>query len=177
MLFWMSRRKPRMKANRRKFTVLLIGIVGSSAYAQWVNYPAPGTPRTPDGKPNLTAPAPRASNGKPDLSGLWHVQPTPRDEMVRLLGADLIKAADATSVPGMELDTISKYAINILLDFKPEEAPMRPEAAALFAKRARRRERSRSRLPAARHSDFLTGFRGAQDRSDSGPDRDPARSG
>jgi hypothetical protein len=51
-------------------------------------------------------------------------------------GADLIKAADATSVPGMELDTISKYAINILLDFKPEEAPMRPEAAALFAKRA-----------------------------------------
>lgn len=40
--------------------------------AQWVNYPTPGTPRTPDGKPNLAAPAPRTSGGQPDLSGLWH---------------------------------------------------------------------------------------------------------
>ncbi len=41
------------------------------APAQWLNYPAPGIPRTPDGKPNLTAPAPRAADGKPDLSGVW----------------------------------------------------------------------------------------------------------
>ena len=27
--------------------------------AQWLNYPTPGIPRTPDGKPNLAAPAPR----------------------------------------------------------------------------------------------------------------------
>jgi len=104
--------------------------------AQWVNYPAPGTPRTRDGKPNLTAPAPRASNGKPDLSGLWHVQPTGVEEMKRLFGADLIRAADQTSVPGMELDTISKYALNIFADFKPEDTPMRPEAAKLFGQRA-----------------------------------------
>jgi hypothetical protein len=39
--------------------------------AQWVSYPTPGTPRTKDGKPNLSAPAPRL-HGKPDLSGLWH---------------------------------------------------------------------------------------------------------
>jgi hypothetical protein len=123
----------RMNANK---ILVLIAFLTSSTYAQWINYPAPGTPRTRDGKPNLSAPAPRASNGKPDLSGLWRVQPTPREEMERLLGADLIKAADATSVPGMELDTISKYAINILLDFKPEDAPMRPEAAAIFGKRA-----------------------------------------
>src|SRR5579862_5211284 len=111
--------------NAHKLSLLIV-LFASGLCAQWVNYPAPGTPRTRDGKPNLNAPAPRASNGKPDLSGLWHVQPTPRDEMERLLGADLIKAADATSVPGMELDTISKYAINIFLDFKPEEVPMRP---------------------------------------------------
>src|SRR6266849_6397563 len=36
--------------------------------AQWLNYPDPRTPRSKDGKPNLTAPAPRL-NGKPDLSG------------------------------------------------------------------------------------------------------------
>ena len=38
-----------------------------------------------------------------------------------------------SSVPGMEPDTISKYALNILLDFKPEEAPMRPEGWQFFA--------------------------------------------
>lgn len=42
-----------------------------SASAQWLDYPAPGIPRTPDGKPNLFAPAPRAADGKPDLSGVW----------------------------------------------------------------------------------------------------------
>ncbi len=124
-----------MNTYKHNFIAVLIGLMGSSAYAQWVNYPSPGTPRTRDGKPNLTAPAPRAANGKPDLSGLWHVQPTGVEEMKRLFGADLIAAADATSVPGMELDTISKYAINIFADFKPEETPMRPEAAALFGKR------------------------------------------
>jgi hypothetical protein len=39
--------------------------------AQWLNYPTPGIPRTPDGRPNLVAPTPRASDGKPDLSGIW----------------------------------------------------------------------------------------------------------
>jgi hypothetical protein len=51
--------------------------------------------------------------------------------MKRLFGADV----DAVTVPGMEPDTISKYAINILLDFKPEDAPMRPEAAAVLRRR------------------------------------------
>jgi hypothetical protein len=39
--------------------------------AQWLDYKAPGIPRTPDGKPNLSAPAPRTADGKPDLSGIW----------------------------------------------------------------------------------------------------------
>ena len=37
-----------------------------------MNQPTPGIPRTPDGKPNLAAPAPRTPDGKPDLSGLWN---------------------------------------------------------------------------------------------------------
>jgi hypothetical protein len=98
------------------------------AAAQWLNYPAPGTPRTSDGKPNLSAKAPRAANGKPDLSGVWHVEPTSKAEMKRLFGDDV----DKLDIPGMEIDTISKYAVNILLDFKPEEAPLRPETAAML---------------------------------------------
>src|SRR5206468_10445630 len=39
--------------------------------AQWLKHPTPGIPRTPDVKPNLTAPAPRTPDGKPDISGLW----------------------------------------------------------------------------------------------------------
>jgi len=44
--------------------------------AQWLHYPTPGIPRTKDGKPNLSAPAPR-TNGTPDLSGVWSLEAPP----------------------------------------------------------------------------------------------------
>jgi hypothetical protein len=39
--------------------------------AQWLDLPVPGVPKNADGSPNLTAPAPRAPDGKPDLGGIW----------------------------------------------------------------------------------------------------------
>jgi len=42
-----------------------------AAPAQWLDYPTPGIPRTPDGKPNLSAPAPKTADGRPILTGLW----------------------------------------------------------------------------------------------------------
>ena len=39
--------------------------------AQWFKYPTAGVPRKPDGKVDMSAPAPRMADGKPDFSGVW----------------------------------------------------------------------------------------------------------
>jgi hypothetical protein len=49
---------------------ILLGTVAVT-HAQWANVAPSGIPRTPDGKPNLSAVAPRLQNGVPDLSGIW----------------------------------------------------------------------------------------------------------
>jgi hypothetical protein len=41
------------------------------APAQWLDRKTDGLPRLPDGKPDLEAPAPKAADGHPDLSGIW----------------------------------------------------------------------------------------------------------
>src|SRR3984885_2990642 len=114
---------------RRLF--VLSALLAPGAPAQWMHYPTPGIPRPRDGKPNLAAPSPRAPNGKPDLSGLWQVEPTPFEEMTRLFGPGL----DSLSVPGDDPRTFSKYAFSVLADFKPGDAPIRPEAAQIVQRR------------------------------------------
>lgn len=106
----------------------LCTLLAVAANAQWLNYPDSGVPRTRDGKVNLNAPAPRL-NGKPDLSGVWHVAPTPHAELERIFGGGFVGVADRLSVPGMESGNINKYFINVLADFKPADAPMKPETA------------------------------------------------
>jgi hypothetical protein len=62
-----------MAGTTRAVAALLVSLAATPAAAQWLNYPTPGIPRTKDGKPNLTASAPKAGNGKPDLSGMWSI--------------------------------------------------------------------------------------------------------
>src|SRR5690242_4236327 len=103
--------------HRRLF--VLLALLATNMQGQWLNYRTPGTPRTPDGAPNLGAPAPRGLDGKPDLSGTWMHEISSVAEMKRIFGnrfEDTVKV----DVPGMELGTQHKYAFNILLDFKPE---------------------------------------------------------
>ena len=122
---------------RRAFVAACLSLVFASggAAAQWLNYKTPGVPRTPDGKPRLDAPAPRAADGHPDLTGVWMHEKTTVDEVRRLFGAVLTDEALKTNAPGMELGTQHKYGFNILIDFKPEDSPMRPETAKAFEQR------------------------------------------
>ena len=88
---------------------------------------------SPNGKVNLAAKAPRTAEGRPGLSGVWHVQAESLEEKRRLFGPGY----GVNFVPGMEPTTTSKYAGNILLDFKPGEIVLTPAAEEIFRRRQR----------------------------------------
>jgi hypothetical protein len=121
----------RLQAMRTHTVITFVGVmlVGTltCAHAQWVNYPDARTPRTKDGKPNLTAPA-RRLNGKPDVSGLWQAERTPEREYDAVLGKGFT---------ALQVDTynITKNVLNVFWGMKPEDQPIRPEAAAIVKQR------------------------------------------
>src|SRR5262249_38047127 len=104
------------KASLITLSVALGLVLGGAVNAQWLNYPGTGTPRLPDGKPNLTAATPRGGDGKPDLSGIWEVV------------GDLVMPTDGR--------VRSKYVYNIAADL-PDGAPFQSWAKALHDERTR----------------------------------------
>jgi hypothetical protein len=105
-------------------TVTVVAVTGLlvPAYAQW-NHPDQRATRTPDGKPILTAPAPRL-NGKPDLSGIWKAPPS-------TLGPN----RSGSGAVGADLSDIGDIHNNVFYEIKREEEPLKPEASAVVSKR------------------------------------------
>jgi len=92
-------------------------LLAGTARAQWLNYATPGIPRLPDGQPNLSAPPPRATNGKPDLSGIWAVE---------------------CGIYGRDACFTKSLFFDLARDLKPEDVEMTPWAKAIQAQRESR---------------------------------------
>jgi hypothetical protein len=103
---------------KRALLSLVFAAFGIPAAAQWINHPTKGLPRNADGKPNLVAPTPRASNGRPDLSGIWQSERDPKG-----------------TPGGIEGIVSPRYMVNIMADLKQEDVPFQPWAEALFRQR------------------------------------------
>ena len=116
-----------MRIQRVGMSIIGMVIACAYAHAQWANYPDTRIPRTKDGKPNLTAPAPRV-NGKPDLSGLWQAERSPKGEYDAVLGNGF------TALQPDTYDITEKF-LNVFWGLNPEEEPLRPEAAEIFKQR------------------------------------------
>src|ERR1041385_4613966 len=105
------------------FSIVMAGL---TLQAQWLNVRDPDVPRK-DGKPNLSAPAPRASNGKPDLSGVWEADGAPISELMKILPSGVNGLGEAP--PPMSF-------FNVLAGIQPEESQLRPEFVKDFQARA-----------------------------------------
>jgi hypothetical protein len=98
---------------RASLGVAAVAIMTTTLHGQWIDHKSAGTPRLPDGSPDLSAPAPR-TDGKPDLSGVWEVV------------GDRVMATDGR--------VRSKYVYDIAADL-PGGAPFLPWAKTLHEQR------------------------------------------
>jgi hypothetical protein len=123
-----------------KASVLMAGVVSLtllpvSVLAQWPDYKLAGVPRTPEGKPILDGPTPKAADGHPDLSGTWTLPRGPGP------GAGQAKGAPPPAAPPADPSKPPLATFkNIGSGFK-EGLPLKPPFAEML--KARKAENSK----------------------------------
>jgi hypothetical protein len=124
--------------NPRAWLWMMLAGAALCTNAQWAIYRDPTTPRTRDGKPNLSAPAPRV-NGKPDLSGIWQAESAPVEEIQQFL------LPGGVNGPGETLP--SKYFFNFFADYPAGKEPLQPGPKASFESSSQRHEKPPTLCP------------------------------
>jgi len=102
--------------------------------AQWFNYPSTRAPRTPAGAVDLSAAAPRLTNGKPDLSGVWMTAEPACVIRGTLPVSDLRKLIPPSLKCPVRQASFSRQSFNMGIDM-PDGLPYQPWLAALVDKR------------------------------------------
>ena len=101
-----------MREHRIAIATALV-LLPASLCAQWFDWRTPGIPRTADGKPNLTAPAPKMPDGRPDLSGMWQPEANPyRFNLIQDLKDERVFRPAATAIFMAHVaDCMIRYAV------------------------------------------------------------------
>src|SRR6476659_4058960 len=113
----------------KKFVIVVLVILSASQTprplaAQWFKYPTVGVPRKADGSVNMSAPAPRMADGKPDFSGIWTTAEPNRRRAGSASTTDAAtsddKPADPTAIAG------SRQMTNLGVDLPGGVLPYQP---------------------------------------------------